>query len=180
MKRICLLLLALCLLLCGCGGRNEEQRFRAFSEALRGRDTLGFTAELLAKYPEKNVRMTLRYSLRDGVQRVAVLEPALIAGIGASVREGETQLEYDGVILDTGPLDVYGLSPLSALPILADALRNGFPASCWEEDGQSVMSLIRDDRYTVEVWFDSDMRPVHAELLSAGAVSVVCEIKDWS
>ena len=180
MKRICLLFLTLCLLLCGCGKRNDEQRFRAFSAALAERDTLGFTAELCAKYPDKNVRMTLRFSLQGELQRVTVLKPDIIAGIGAAVRAGETQLEYDDVILDTGPLDAYGLSPLSALPILVDALRGGFPASYWEEDGLTVMSLIRDDRYTVEVWFDADMTPLHAELLSAGAVTVVCDINDWS
>lgn len=180
MKKLWLTALALCLLLTGCGDRRMETRWEDFSAALRERETLGFTAALRAEYDDRSVEMTLRYARSDGVQRVTVLEPAIIAGIGAALRDGETQLEYDGIVLDTGPLDRYGLCPLSALPRLVEALCRAQPDSCWQEGGETVYLLVIDDNCRAQVWFDEDMRPVHAELLSDGAVRVVCEIHDWS
>ena len=72
-------------------------------------------------------------------------EPEIIAGISARIAGDGTALVYDGMILDTGELDAYGLTPMSALT----------------------------------VWFDEQMRPLKAELVSEGQLRVACAIENW-
>ena len=181
MKRICLPLLLLCaLLLTGCGSSAAENRYRAFSEELAARDTLYFTARLQAEYPDKSVTFKLRYALADGDQTVTVVEPDSIAGIRARLLPGETLLEYDDLILDTGNLDKNGLSPMSALPVLVEAMRSGHLDSHWQEGDSPAVKLILADDMSVTVRFQPDsMTPAYAELLSDSTVTVRCEISDW-
>ena len=90
------------------------------------------------------------------------------------------QLRYEEIRLDTGPLDRYGLSPVSALPALTRALREGHLESSWTEGGLTVWELVADDALTVQVWLDEALVPQRAELLSEGRVSVYLDISDWA
>ncbi len=178
-KTLALFPLLFCLLLCGCGNAALE-RYEEFSARLLERDTLSFTALLTAAYPDRTAQFSLRYSLEDGVQRVSILAPEKISGISARVERGKTALEYDGVILDTGDLDDYGLSPMSALPLLVDALGHGHADAFWTEDGMDGVELLYDDHTRALVWFDGSGVPCRAELQCDGVVTVSCEINNWS
>lgn len=178
-KSLILLFLALCLLLPACGN-HAEQQYLAFSQELAARDTLSFVAELTASYPDRSAAFSLRYNLENGVQRVTVLAPGQVSGITARVENGGTALEYDGVILDTGDLDDYGLSPMSALPLLVDALCHAHADAFWTEEDAQVVKLLVDDNTSAQVWFTGEMIPFHAELICDGNVTVACEIKNWS
>ena len=180
MKKIILTAaLLVSLLLSGCGNA-AQQRYLAYSQELSERDSLGFTARLTAVYPDRSADFTLRYELSDGVQRVTVLEPESIRGVSARIDEGGTKLEYDAAVLDTGDLDRAGLSPMSALPLLVDALKSGHANAFWTEEGCDVVELLVDDVTTVRVHFDAAGRPASAELVSDGVVRVQCEIIDRS
>lgn len=178
-KSLLVLFLAACMLLSACGNA-AEQKYLAFSRELSAKDTLSFTAELTASYPDRRAAFSLRYSLENGVQRVTVLSPASISGISARVERGSTALEYDGLILDTGDLDGYGLSPMSALPLLVDALCRAHADAFWTEEDESVVKLLYDDHASVQVWFSGEMIPLRAELICDGSVTVTCDIKNWS
>ncbi len=181
MKRICLpILLLCCLLLSGCGTSAAEARYRAFSEELGARTALHFTAKLRAEYPDRSFDFTLQYAMAEGEQTVTVAEPEIIRGIRARLLPGETKLEYDNLILDTGDLDPHGLSPLSALPLLVEAMRSGHLDSHWQEGQKLAVQLIlTDDTSAVVLFRQEDMTPTHAELLCDGRVAVSCEISDW-
>ena len=181
MKRICLPLLALCLLLTACGKSRGEASVRELTERLNQTQTLSFTAGVRAEYAQKTARFTLRYEEDESGGRVTVLAPELIQGISAHVTPGSTTLEYDSVVLDTGSLDSLGLSPLSSLPVLVRAMRVGHVDSVWEEDGKTVCSFEPDDLLRCTVWFEKgSMRPMRAELITDGRVTVYLEISDWS
>ena len=182
MKRSILpLLLALCLLLTGCGSRALENRFAAFSQALAEQEELQFTADVRAEYEDKSFSFTLAYQKDAEEQTIQVLQPERIAGIQAHLSPGSSTLEYQGLILDTGPLDPYGLSPMNALPALVEALCTGHLESAWEENGSPVFRLILDDHLSASVWFEAErMVPTHAELQSDDTVHVFCDISDWS
>ena len=108
------------------------------------------------------------------------MAPELIRGIRAHARAGETTLEFDGVMLDTGPLNDYGLSPMSALPLLVEAMKSGYIDSVREENGEYAALIIPDDHLNVQLHLDKyTMRPVYAELISDGKVSVFINIRDW-
>ena len=178
-KTLILLILAVCLLLPACGN-DAEEHYLAFSQELSGRDALTFVADLTASYPDRSAVFTLRYSLENGIQRVTILSPGSISGISARVEGGGTALDYDGMILDTGDLDDYGLCPMSALPLLVDALSHAHADAFWTEEDAQVVKLLYDDHTNVQVWFAENMIPTHAELICDGTVTVACDIKNWS
>lgn len=183
MKRICLpMLIVVCLLLSGCGSGGEMKKaYRDFSAELSQADSLSFTAAVRAEYEHKTARFTLSYSEDEEGGRVTVLAPELIAGVTANVGPDSTSLEYNGVMLDTGALDNFGLSPMSALPVLVQAMREGSMDSFWAEDGKLAYQLVADDGLICTVWFEAEeMLPLRAELICDGRVTVYAEISDWS
>ena len=175
-----ILLLSVCLLLSGCGSDAGETRFNAFSDALARRDTLSFEAALRCEYADRTLSFLLGYTLDEDGESVTVLQPERIAGIRARLSDGGT-LEYDGLILDPGPLDPYGLSPMNALPKLVAALREGHLDTSWTEEDAFVCHLILDDHLSATVWFASgSMTPLRCELQSDEAVHIFCDITHWS
>lgn len=182
MKRcISVLLLCAALLLSGCGKRRGESDYRDFSERINSLDALSFTAQVRAEYEHKTARFTLSYGEDGGGGRVTVIAPELIRGVTARVSPGSSTLEYDTVVLDTGSLDSFGLSPLSSLPAMLRALRMGHLDSVWEEDGKTVVLLEPDDGLRCCVWFSKgEFTPLRAELITDGRVKVYIEIEDWT
>lgn len=180
MKKLCLpLLTALCLLLSGCGTGSAKAALEELSAQLENCTALSFTADVRAEYEHKTARFTLRYQEdRDG-GLVTVIAPELIAGVSARIEPGTTKLEYDSVVLDTGSLDNFGLSPLSSMPLLVQSIRTGHPASCRTEGDFTVIELEPDDGLRCTVWFDSAMTPARAELARDGRVILYLEINDW-
>lgn len=181
MKRILLPLLLVCLLLSGCGSRANEKRFAEFSETLAAKPTLSFTGQIRAEFEDRTLEFTLAYQKDAEGQTVSVLKPERISGVKAHLAAGSSTLEFEGLILDTGPLDPYGLTPMNALPKLVEALCAGHLDSQWEEAGSLVCRLILDDHLSASVWFEEEtMRPTYAELQSDETVHIFCEISDWS
>ena len=181
MKRILLPVLIVCLLLSGCGSRENEKRFAEFSETLAVKENLSFTSRIRAEYDDRTLEFTLAYQKDADGQTVRVKEPERISGVKAHLAAGSSTLEFEGLILDTGPLDPYGLTPMNALPKLIDTLRTGHLDSTWEETGSLVCRLILDDHLSVSVWFEPErMIPVYAELQSDETVHIFCEISEWS
>ena len=180
-RRLLPLLLLSALLLSGCGSSKAETNYQQFAQRLAEQETLSFQSRLRAEYPDKTVSFTLNFS-RDGERdTVTVIAPELIAGLSAHVERDGSSLEFDGMILDTGPLDESGLSPMAALPALVDTLANGHLDSTWEDQGETVVQLIADDTLSVRVWFRPDsMTPTYAELLSGEDITILCEIENWS
>ena len=178
-KALLALPLLLCLLLTACGNPVLD-RFESFSADLREREDLSFTARLTALYPDRTAEFSLRCSLSEGIQRVTVLAPDTISGVSARIEPGKTALEYDGVILDTGDLDAYGLTPMSALPLLMEALRQGHGSAFWSEDGYDAVEVLIDDHTKATVWFGEGFVPCRAEIQSDETVTVQCEITNWS
>lgn len=182
MKRLYpLALLALCLLLTGCGKNRALEEVGTFSEKLRSAENLRFTADLRTEYEDKTVSFTLGFTSDTEGCTVTVIEPALIRGISAHVKDGDTKLVFDTVALDTGDLDDFGLSPMSSLPLLVNAMKNGFIDSAWEEGGEYCADIIASDELTAQIRLDKyTLKPTHAELISEGRVKVFADIKDWN
>ncbi len=183
MKKLCLLclsVLCLALLLSGCGSGREAQRREDFAASLAAAQSLRFTASVRAEYPEKTVSFRLACEEDAEGFTLRVLEPAEIAGVGVLLGADGAQLRYGELSIDTGPLDRWGLSPVSALPALGKALREGHLESAWAEGELSVWELAADDTLTVQVWLDEALVPQRAELVSDGRVAVFVEIDDWT
>ena len=181
MKRLTIPIFLCVLLLTACGKGRGEDDYRAFAERLNKLESLSFTAQVRAEYEHKTARFGLSYEEDGEGGRVTVLAPELIRGVSASVKPGSSTLEYDSVVLDTGSLDSFGLSPLSSLPAMLRAMRLGHVDSIWEEDGKTVVMLEPDDELRCTVWFSKpDMHPLRAELITDGRVRVYIDISDWT
>lgn len=179
MRRLLPFLLALSLLLCGCANRAHD-RGQIFAEGLGARRDLAFTAEVRAEYEDRSFSFTLSCQENEEGCTVMVLAPDMLKGVKARLNAGESQLSYEEVTLDTGPLDRYGLSPLSSLPTLLRAVREGHMDSAWIEGEQCVGEWILEDGLSAQVWFEGDsLTPTHAELISDGRVTVFMDITDW-
>ncbi len=175
------LLLGAALVLSACGGGAARAGFESFAEDLSARDELHFTSQLRAEYDDRCVEFTLDYAADSGGCTVTVVSPEIIKGVSAHITAGETALEYDGVALDTGALDDFGLSPMSALPLMVDAMRTGYLDSAWEENGELAAVLIPSDGLSVEVHLDKYSKtPLYAEISSAGRVRVTAQISGWN
>lgn len=120
----CVPMMALCLLLCGCGGETEE-RTETLLEPYRAMAGCAMEAEVTCGGTEE----TLTYALRcdyvpGGRSTVEVLSPETAAGIRATVEGEKMALEYEGLCL---PVDRQGSgAPAACLPRLMDALREGW------------------------------------------------------
>ena len=182
MKRLYLpLMLALCVLMSSCTKSSAADKVNEFVGTLNTAEELNFTAKLRSEYDSKTVTFALEYaSDKDGC-RVTVLEPQLISGLSAHIAAGETELRFDELILDTGELDKFGLTPMSALPMLIDALKNGSCDSAWEENGEIAAYLVATDTLSAQIRFDKyTMNPTHAELISEGMVKVFVDFERWN
>lgn len=181
MKRICLCMLLLAsLLLCGCGSKSDEKLLIGFSADLNERSDLSFVSKLRCEYDDRSVSFTLQYKQNERGCSIGVLQPEEIEGLSVELDENGSVLRYDELFIDTGDLDCFGLSPLSALPMLADALREPFVDAVRHEGSELVYTLVPADDISIDVWFNADdMIPLHAELASGGRVRVFCDLESW-
>jgi outer membrane lipoprotein-sorting protein len=135
---MCVPTIALCLLLCGCGGTGETlsgaETARQPYQAMTG---CTMEAEVLWSGESETVQtFTLRCDyVPEGESTVEVLAPESVAGIRAVV-DGETMaLAYEDLVLNAGTASGEQLSPAVCLPRLMSALRNGW---LLEENGETL------------------------------------------
>ena len=172
-------LMIISLLLCGCGGRGEEKRFEQFQSELASASEIRVEAELTADYGDSARAYTLTMTWTPDGCEVEVLRPELIAGIKAHIDENGSDLEFDGLILDTGELTGDGLTPISALPRLLETMTEGHIDSAWKEGDSVVVELTPDDVISLSLWMEKEtMAPSRAELQGqdSGRVLITCEI----
>ena len=122
--------------------------------------------------------------------RQAPREPELAAGITARISEEGGVLEYDGLALETGPLDGDGLSPVSALPALLSAARSEYMAECTLErtgDSELLRVLCADPEdppgtgRETALWFDPETYAlVRGEISVDGYRVIQCELTGFT
>ena len=185
-----LCLLAACGGEAGTGNNTDELALDIRADYL---SMSGCTArmDVTADYGERVYTYTLDLSYqKDGDTTLAVVAPEEVAGVTARLSGEETFLEFDGVSLETGPLDDTGLSPLSAAPALLRCAREGFIAeSALETVGESecLKVVCRDPEVQpgtgteVSLWFDAGTHALkQGEILSDGARIVACIFTQFS
>lgn len=182
----CVLMMTLLLAGCKAGGGGDESaenlaaRIRAEYLALSGWSS---TVDLTAEYSEKVFEFTVdvRWE-REGETVLTVTAPDLIAGITARIAEGETVLEYDGAGISLGLLDGGGLTPVTAVPALMDAILTGYMAECGCTGGEGSRQLTvvcRDPSLSPQegteytLYFDVDTHALLGAEASVGGVTVL-------
>lgn len=179
-RRYLPLILICCLMLTGCGDSSARDGVEKFCAQTAEKEELGFTGRIRCEYDDKTVSFTLDTHADAEGCTVSIVEPELVRGISARIAAGETSLEYEGLHLDTGALDIYGLCPMSALPLLIDTIKEGYIDTVWEEGGQYAALIVPSDTLSVQLWLDKyTLEPVHAEFISDGKVRIFADISNW-
>jgi len=146
--------------------------------------------ELCADYGERvfTYGMNLAWE-KEGELTLTLTAPENVAGASARVARGETALEYEGVMVETGPLDAGGLSPIDAVPALLAYAREGFISECVLEEldgAQCVHITCRDPESAPgagregQLWFDREsFALVRGEIAADGATVIQCRVENF-
>lgn len=161
---LCVLTMIL-LPLSSCFGGGEGQKALDAALTLRG-EYLAMTdfstqVQLLADYGQRVYNYTLDVSATEEETILTVTAPELIAGVSARIRPEMSFLEYDDISIETGVLNEEGLTPISAVPAMLEAVRGAYITSCSFDDsgllqvyyGDPDVPLGTGTEYTL--WFQS-------------------------
>ncbi len=171
------------LLLAGCGEREAELEslFGGLREEMIAAERVTLTASITADRGQTVEKYVLAADWDGRRTTMEVLAPELIAGVRASVKWGEAEIAYEGVLLDAGPLDGAGLTPVSAVPAILDALAGGHVELMWWEGQQAAARIYTGEDSSCTVWLDPDSgAPTAAEFLSGGRTVLSCTITGWT
>lgn len=188
MRRFVLAVLMINLILfCGCAGSTarDEAEIQQLRARLEDCAALSFRADLTADDGTYVSEYALRCSLTAGEMYMELLEPQLLSGVAARLREDSAVLEFDGLSLDAGELNEDGLTPISAPKAIIDALCHGAITQLRREElAQQETVAFRvtcSEQLFVDFWLDvQNYVPLHAEILSGERVAVACAIEDWT
>ena len=166
------------LLLSSCGGTEEGSRAEELALTIRGEylamESLSACADVTADYGQRVYAFSLDLSARGEETVLTLTEPEWAAGLTARIAGEEGALEYDGLMLETGPLDGENLSPMSALPALLEAVRSGYMTEC-ALDEEAALLKVRcaspeerpGEGEEILLWFDAN-----THVLTRGEISV--------
>ena len=192
--RMGVLTISLCLALTACGGGAGISPAEQLALDIRGEllETAGCTAqlELTADYGQRVYTYGIGLSWqREGETVLTITAPENVAGITARILEGETALEYDGMRVETGPLDGSGMSPVDGVPALLDYALEGFIAACGMEELDGVQALRVDCRdperapgegRACALWFAPDTHALlRGELSQDGFTVLTCVFSEF-
>ena len=177
MRKATLFALMLTLLLTACGGEEERDPASELQAAYAGLAAATLEADITCHYDDETRTYTMLCDYTPGSSTVTVLAPEDLAGISATVAEGELTLSYEDVSLDAGSYSAAAISPVAALPKLMEAAAAGYVSqqSVEELEERSCLRLSCDldgeegDLYTT--WFDQEtLLPLYSEISVDGVV----------
>jgi hypothetical protein len=170
------------LLLVGCGEREAtlNEGFAAFRQSVTTAEHIALTAELTAEYEQTTASYTLAADYDGQETVIQVLAPEIIAGVQARAKWGEATVAYDNVILAAGALDEEGLTPVSAIPAMLEAMASGYVELLWWEEDYVAARLYVGQDSVCTLWLDGEsLTPVHGEIASGGRQVISCEFTSW-
>lgn len=193
-RLMCVPMTALFLLLAACGGKSgneaEELLLTTRSRYVEMTACAGHV-DITADYGQRVYSYGVDFTWeKEGETVLTLTAPDHVAGTVAHIAGGKTALEYEGVMLETGPLDSAGLSPIDALPALLGYAREGFVAECVLEDWNGELRLraaCRDPQkepgtgVEVQLWFQPEtFALLRGEISEEGTTVLQCEFTSFT
>lgn len=171
------------LLLTGCGEREAKLQngFADFRQSLNEEKTVTATVELTANLDDSEQTYILVMTAEAGKTRLVITEPELLAGVAATVTDDGAEVSYDDVALAVPPVSEEGITPVSALPAILKAAREGYRELLWWDDGYIAARFYAGKSSTATVWIDPDSLALKwAEISTDGQTVICCTFSDWS
>ena len=169
-------------LLSGCAsGDRDKADFEHWREDFLSAENHEIIAVVSSDGKQAVSEYNLCYRKTAEGEFVEVLDDDLIAGVSAHIKNGETVLLFDGVVLETGSALDGSLSPLSALPILMDAIAEGYVKTTGmqkkDDEQLFVTELELADASRITLWqTKNNMEPVFATIRSDKSVDITISI----
>lgn len=183
MKR-CLFVTLLLLILTGCGsGSQPMERVLAFRNQLNAGGGCAFDAYITADYGDALYTFTLECQADpQGNLEFSVLQPKSIEGIAGTVSAEKGALTFDDQVLAFSLLADGQLTPVSAPWLMLRTLQSGYVRGCSLDDG--ALYAVIDDSYEedtiqLDIWFDENDYPKHADFLWQGRRIITMEVKNF-
>lgn len=186
---VCVPMMALCLLLAGCGGTGGNS---AAAEAARvpyqNMEQCSMTAEVTCSYGDQVNQFQLKCDYTPLKSTVEILAPETVAGVKAELSGRELSLVYEDDCLNAGMLSDQNVSPAECLPRLMSALRDGWLLEQNKEDwGDTPCLRLSLDQTGSEgnkiistVWLrQEDHTPARGEIAVDGEIILQAEFTDF-
>lgn len=184
------MMILLLLTACGrAGGGNEaEQLALLIRSEYMEMNTCTAAAEITADYGQRVYQYTMEVAVSGEETVLNLTAPETVAGITARLKEKDSLLEYDGVVVETGPMDGEGLTPVSAVPVLLETARSGYIRACsLEEDGALLRVDCGDPEgepgkgREVTLWFETDTHALsRGEVKLDGFRAILCQFSQFT
>lgn len=186
---VCVLMTTLLLVGCGRRGGNEGEELAL---TIRGEylamDGCAARAAVTADYGQRVYRYEMAVAVSGGETLLTLSAPETVAGLTARMAGEENLLEFDGLSVETGPLDEDGLTPVSAVPALLEAARSGYITACaLEEDGAVLRVDCGDPAGSpgtgteTALWFDAATHALtRGEISTDGFRVILCEFSEFT
>lgn len=177
-----LALMIVLVFLTGCSGTEKfEEDFELWRKEFLATSEHELTADVTYFSSDDRVcEYSLSYTSGEEGETVEVLSPELITGVTAHIEQGESELSFDGAILETGSDIAEGLSPMTALPVFMDFIREGHVENLHSEKREDVTLLVTElelpDGVKMTLWqAGTELEPVFAAIRSGDEVNVKIE-----
>ena len=188
-RLICVLMMTLFLTGCGGGGGKEaEELVLSIRGEYLAMESCAIQASVTADYGQRVYEYEMAVSV-NGTETVLTLSaPETVAGLTARLAGEESQLEFDGLSVETGPLDGDGLTPVSAVPALLEAARSGYITACGLEGEGTVLRVDCGDPTgspgagtEYALWFDASAHTlIKGEISVDGFRVILCEFSQFT
>ena len=191
MRKCVVCVLMTTLLLAGCGpagvSQAEELALEIRVELLE-MDSCTARLEITADYGQRVYQYELAAAVSGEETVLTLSAPETVAGLTARITGEDSRLEFDGVSVETGPLDAGGLTPVSALHALLEAAKSGYITACALEEEDTLLRVDCGDpagspgsgTETV-LWFDASTHAlVRGEASVDGFRVVLCEVTQFT
>ena len=171
-------------LLTGCTGKREElDRAMELRADLLGCLECSFDVTITADYGDEVHMFAMNCQTGGrGDVRFTVTQPESIAGITGEISSGEGKLTFDDTALYFPLLADEQVTPISGPWILMKTLLGGYLTAANEEDDLLHLTIhdsYEEDALQMEIWLNSENRPVSAEILYDGRRIVTMSVENF-
>ena len=173
---------ALCIVLlgsCSAAGVSLSDTVHEIRQWYSQSSRISGTTAITANYGEKVYDYRIAFDLSSDGGTLEILEPEEISGVTAVVGRDGVTLSFDGAEVYSGEILPDGVSPVSAVPVMAGIWRTGLIIESVREsrngtDCASVTFRVSDD-VSFRTWFELETHlPLYAELIYNGYSAVTC------
>ena len=187
MKKI-LSVAVLLLILGGCSTKDASQSFIDIRSTYLSAD-ITLSADVSADYGDRCYEYSLSYTGDGKSGEVSILSPEEICGISASIDDNKkVSLKYGDMLIDTGVLYGTGVTPVETLPLIVNAIREGYVSSVYIEKLKDTDYIVVDidetpagesEKIIYTLWFSTENNALHkAEISTGGFVSVTAVFRE--